>query len=476
MPEPYYHSLRFDAARCDGCMACMRACPTHAIRVRAGRAVMLDDRCIDCGECLRVCTRRAVVPLTTTLAELGRFTHSIAIPSAALYTQVEAWVTPAVVHAALRRCGFDQVAGLSPWCAAVSAAIELYLAEFRGAFPVISSFCPTVVRLVQVRYPALLDQVLPLLSPREVAAREAKREAAVRLQLDPTRAGAIYITPCPSKMVSIVDHPGLAASHIDAAVAISDLYPYLTGAIHDVRAEPALEETETASGVSWALSRGLAASLPAEDTMSVSGLANVVRILDDIEEGRLRHYTFVECHACPEGCVSGALTVANPYVARARAIRLMNALGDRPEVDRASVGEQYRAGAWHMDRPIAPRPMRPVADTLAGAVAAVKARDALLATLPRIDCGACGAPTCAAFAEDVVRREVQEEACVFVRQRQVEATVTQLATLCRRQAEALGQPPATEPPQAGASSAKGEDAGSPVGPPGSGGEPGGSES
>lgn len=426
MSEPYYHSIRFDATRCDGCVACLRACPTQAIRLRGGRAVMLDDRCIDCGECLRVCARHAVVPRTTTLAELARFRYLIAIPSPALYTQVDAWVTPALVHAALTRCGFDEVAGLSAWCATVTAAIEFYLAEFRGNFPVISSFCPTVVRLVQVKYPALLDQVLPILSPRELAAREAKRAAAARLGLDPREIGTVYLTPCPSKMVSIVDHPGLSASSIDAAVAMTDLYPHLVAAIHDVRGAPAPQETETASGVSWALSRGLAASLPAEDTMSVSGLLNVVRILDDIEAGRLRHYTFVECHACPEGCVSGALTVVNPYVARARAIRLMNALGDRPAADRSAVVGQYRAGTLRMEQPIVPRPMRPLAETLTASLAAVAARDRLMATLPGIDCSACGAPTCAAFAEDVVRGEVSEETCVVVRNRRLEERVAEL--------------------------------------------------
>jgi iron only hydrogenase large subunit-like protein len=432
--EAYYHSLRFDAHRCDRCLACLRACPTHAIRIRGGVAVRLDDRCIDCGECLRVCTRQAVVPLTTALAELARFRHSIAIPSPALYTQVEPWVTPAVVHAALRRCGFDEVVGLSPACAAVTAAIAGYLAEFRGSFPVISSFCPTVVRLVQVRYPSLLDQLVPILSPREVAAREAKRAAADRLGLDAAAVGAVYLTPCPSKMVSIVDHPGLAASHIDAAVAMSDLYPYLMAAVHDVGGRADLEETETASGVSWALSRGLAASLPAEDTMSVSGLANVIRILDDIEAGRLRHYTFVECHACPEGCVSGALTVVNPYVARARAIRLMNVLGEGPAVER-----------WQplrMETRIVPRPMRPLAETLAHALTALQARDALLATLPRIDCAACGAPTCAAFADDVVRGEADDAACVFVRERRVAALVAELASLCRSPEAACAPAPA----------------------------------
>ncbi|MCK7505398.1 MAG: hypothetical protein MZV70_15840 [Desulfobacterales bacterium] len=63
--------------------------------------------------------------------------------------------------------------------------------------------------------------------------------------------------------------------------------------------------------------------------MSVWGLPNVLRILDDIDKGKLQRYTFIECHACFEGCVSGALTVENPYVARARALRLQQSLPKR---------------------------------------------------------------------------------------------------------------------------------------------------
>ena len=78
--------------------------------------------------------------------------------------------------------------------------------------------------------------------------------------------------------------------------------------------------------MSWAFLGALPSSLPAEDTLSVAGLPNVMRILDDIEKGKLRSYTFIECHACPEGCVSGCLTVENPYVARGKMIRLTQKL------------------------------------------------------------------------------------------------------------------------------------------------------
>jgi Na+-translocating ferredoxin:NAD+ oxidoreductase RNF subunit RnfB len=428
MDNGHYHSIRFAAARCNGCMSCMRACPTQAIRIRRQQAVMLGDRCIDCGECIKVCGQGAVEALTEPMSELRKFDYTVAIPSPALYTQFDGDAPPRMIQRALRESGFDGAATLSWSCAAVTRSIELFLGEYRGQYPLISSFCPTVVRLVQVKYPELLDQLLPVISPREVAAREAKRRTSAETGLAPDRIGAVYVTPCPAKMVSIVDHPGMARSHIDSAVSIRDLYPVLAPAIRQARTDaPAPPETETAVGLSWAFSIGLPSSLSAEDTMSVAGLPNVVRLLDDIEEGKLKRYAFIEAHACPEGCVSGALTVENPYVARARAIRLRQSLARREPINTAEIDERWKAGEFRTNEPFAARPLNPLDTDIAGAIARMKERDRIVAALPGIDCGACGAPRCAAFAEDVVRGDVDEGQCVFVRERRIEGVVKQLS-------------------------------------------------
>jgi iron only hydrogenase large subunit-like protein len=430
MTEPHYHSIRFDAARCNGCLACMRACPTQAVRVRNGKAHMLEDRCIDCGECITACAEGAVRPLTSSLAELAQFDYTVAIPSPALYTQFDAEVSPGVIHDALRRCGFDDVASLSWSCCAVTLAIEFFLAEHRGPYPLISGFCPTVVRLIQVNYPDLIGHVLPVIAPREVAARQAKAGIAAETGLPAERIGAVYVTPCPAKMVSIIDHPGLERSHIDSVVSIRDLFPLLKPAVREAQADGVVRrEPETAAGMSWAFSTDLPSSLPAEDTMSVAGLPNVVRMLDDIEKGRLGRYALIECHACPEGCVSGALTIENPYVARARAIRLRQSLGEDAPMDRTDLLRRHEAGEFLLPRPIGAWPSAAAERDLPGAIARMKQRERIRAYLPGINCGVCGSPTCEAFAEDVVGERVEEQACIFVRQRQIENMVRQLTRL-----------------------------------------------
>ena len=76
-----YHSIRIDETKCVGCVLCMKACPTKAIRVREGIAYIKGDRCVDCGECFRVCPHHAVVPQTTSISDLRRFKYKVAVPS-----------------------------------------------------------------------------------------------------------------------------------------------------------------------------------------------------------------------------------------------------------------------------------------------------------------------------------------------------------------------------------------------------------
>ena len=46
---PFFHALKIDEDTCIGCSHCMKTCPTEALRVRDGKAVLVPDRCVDCG-------------------------------------------------------------------------------------------------------------------------------------------------------------------------------------------------------------------------------------------------------------------------------------------------------------------------------------------------------------------------------------------------------------------------------------------
>ncbi|MFQ7158505.1 MAG: (Fe-S)-binding protein [Ruthenibacterium sp.] len=50
----------------------------------------------------------------------------------------------------------------------------------------------------------------------------------------------------------------------------------------------------------------------------------------------------------------------------------------------------------------------------------------ILHQLPGLDCGSCGAPTCAALAEDVVRGQASVDDCTVLMRRRMEAVLRAL--------------------------------------------------
>ena len=60
---------------------------------------------------------------------------------------------------------------------------------------------------------------------------------------------------------------------------------------------------------------------------------------------------------------------------------------------------------------------------------------------PGLDCGACGAPTCRAFAEDVVRGMCKETECIFVYRKRMKNLASTLSEL----EESMGRFPREAP-------------------------------
>jgi len=90
----YFHSIKIDTEKCDGRMKCMRICPTQAIRVRNGKAKIIEEKCIDCGECITACPNDAIIPQTDPFGELAKFKHTVALPSPGLQAQFGKEILP----------------------------------------------------------------------------------------------------------------------------------------------------------------------------------------------------------------------------------------------------------------------------------------------------------------------------------------------------------------------------------------------
>ena len=422
MPE-YAHGFRMDEELCDGCLACTRVCPTAAIRVKNGKAHVRQELCIDCGSCLTACTRGVFTPTTRTLEEFDRFAYKVAIPSPVLYGHFPLHVRPEHIAQGLLAVGFDAVWDYGVDTRLVAKAMVDYMDGWDGARPVISISCAVVVRLMQVSYPRMLEQAIRIHPPREVAGREVKRRYSQELGLAPDEIAAIYVTPCQARTVSILQPAEGGTSYLDGAIGIPQLYNDVLAAAREVAASTAPTgpscPVRSAIMLRWSTRRPLAELLKEHRYLAVTGLPNVIRVFDDIEKGKLRDIDFLQCNACWGGCCNGNLTVDNVYVTQAKLQNLMIGLPDTDPETEAEVARRYPIEDFAIERAFQPRE-RVVVGDLRERVRRIKEAQRIEATLPGLDCGLCGAPTCATLARDVAMGDAKHSDCVLLSNRRLE--------------------------------------------------------
>lgn len=410
------HGFTIDPGICDGCLRCMRTCPTNAIRVKYDAATVLADLCIDCGSCLQGCPHGAITPHTVELDDFRDFAFKVAIPSPTLFGQFPPDVRPPQVVNGLLAAGFDAVWDYSIELGLVTRATVDCIQHWEGQKPLISNMCPVIVELLQVAYPRMLEQLLPIVLPRELAAQQIKQSFSRELGLPAEEIAAIYITPCQGKTFSMLRPEDGGTSCVDGAVGIAQVYNTVLAEAQEAakagRQTYGWSPVRSANILRWATPRPLAGRLGRERYLSVTGLTDIIKVFDDIEKGRLRGIDYLECRACWGGCTHGNLTVDNVYVAAAK---LEGLIGNLPEFDAGSQAEiERRHQTEDLGRPDRPRPRPTVhGGDLRERVRRLKETARIREGLPGLDCGLCGAPTCDMLAEDVAHERGALTDCVF---------------------------------------------------------------
>ncbi len=428
-----FHSVRLDTDKCKGCTNCLKHCPTEAIRVRGGRAHIIDERCVDCGECIRICGYHAKVAMTDKLEDIFQFEHRIALPAPTLYGQFRHLSDVGLVLDALLSIGFTGVYEVARGADVATKAIHDRLRQPGRLKPLISSACPTITRIIQVRFPTLIPHIIDVRQPMEIAASLARTEYVRQHGCAPDEVGVFFITPCAAKMTAIRNPIGHERSAINGAIAITDvlnkLLPYVTGAKapqHHTRATP--------YGIGWASSGGEVDAAIPRNSMAVDGIDNVIRVLEEVEDGKLNDIDYFEGAACPGGCVGGPLTYANNYLAQNTIATLKKAMPEQHPL-KSVTGADMNTVPLYFDRSISQNQSLKLDDNINDALDRMAQMDDIMSRLPGYDCGSCGSPTCRTFAEDIVRGYCTEIDCIHILKNRLKVMAQQMVDLAQNSRE-----------------------------------------
>lgn len=440
-------SLYASADRCRDCRACLSACPTQAMRVREGRPSVLEHLCIDCAQCIAACSSEALGLRDDSAppADLAaRGDVVLAVPPG-LLAGCGTNYPPAQVVRALESLGFAEVVTVEPYERALRAAVvaaagsstsgagsaadtakvdtdAASAAWIPPAGPLIVPACPAVVNLIELRFPSLLAQLAPFATPWEaLAAAHADKQTAFVVSCPAQRSALLQQARdadegCPTPELELllpetvreavlVRLTGAGAKPTDAATPPAGAAE-AQGVFAAAGSPGAAHPAATAAAAAGAAVAD--ASVAADDVLTVAGMRHVIAVLEQIENGLLPDVAVIEPYACDGGCPGSPLLPEDHHVAAHRWSRSKTSAG--PAETDASAGP----GATPRNRPYSARPGIRLDPDMGRAIQKLGELQTIVRSLPGKDCGVCGAPTCAALAEDIVMGRSDLDLCPYL--------------------------------------------------------------
>ncbi len=279
----------------------------------------------------------------------------------------------------LAELGYRDVLVTQAWEDALRDAVIALAGDDSRPRPVISPACPAAVNLIATRFPSLIPNVAPFLSPLE----------AVRDSLVGRRA--VFVASCPAQRTVLdVGRLDQNVEIIVPSVLCNAVMP-LTMSFRrlPMSADPSLQPA--------ALPQSPA---PKVNVMQVTGMQHVVNVLEKVEDGRMNDVPVLELRICDEGCFGSPLLGEDPFIARRRWLD-------------AGMPRDVHASAVRRKTPLAAKAGLRLDNDMSKAIDKLARIDILVKSLPQRDCGLCGCPTCVAFAEDIILGKASRMDCAF---------------------------------------------------------------
>ncbi len=414
----FYHALKVVHKVCMGCTHCMNVCPTAAIRVKNGTAQIHKNACVDCGECLKTCPVGAIVVEQDDFSEIFRYKQRVALLPTILLGQFPDEVSDREIYEEIKNLGFTHVFEVDGVVDILIDSTKKYMHQHHQERPFISGFCPAIVRLIQVKFPALVDHIIQLKTAIGISAQYFQKKLTDQGYPE-HEIGIFYITPCAAKIAAVKSPVAEEKSLINGVINMNFIYnKVLLNIKNKKQKKNPLPETihMSESSIRWTLTNG-EASCYSVSCLAIDEIHNVIEVLEKLENEEIADVDFLELRACDHSCAGGVLATENRFLAIERLRKRLKKHQQNPSAHLHQ--KEMNLYKTYLQQNISVHKIEPrsILSLDADMVVAMKKMgkiNRIMKVLPGIDCGACGAPRCYALAEDVVQGHAKMTQCVFL--------------------------------------------------------------
>lgn len=415
--ESFYHALKVNTDQCTGCTHCMIKCPTSAIRIRDGKADIRKDWCVDCGECMRVCPVDAIYVAQDDFSKIFDYPCRVVLLPAVFFGQFSDAISDEQIYAALHEIGFTHVSQVEQTTDVITRRMNRAQDEQTDK-PLISPFCPAIVRLIQVRFPSLVDHIVTIKPPID-ATSILYKEMLMEQGIPEHEIGLFYVTPCAAKIAAVKSPVGEKESVINGVINMDFLFNKVQ---HLLRQQPDFGKGSDIvippipeKGVLWSLTNGEADKMKGR-CLAIDEIHNVIDFLEQLETtDEITDVDFLELRGCAEGCAGGVLMSRNRFLT----VERLRKKADQMIEGSITADPAYHTALKYLEQHLSldeihPRSMKAFGTDMEQALKKMQRVRNMMCHLPGIDCGACGAPNCQSLAEDITRGEANLSNCVFM--------------------------------------------------------------
>jgi two-component system NtrC family sensor kinase len=389
---------------CRTCYTCVRECPAKAIRIEGGQAEVIDERCIACGNCTKVCSQGAKVFLNTTdrvvklLVSDSKIAAIIAPSFPAEFSDIP---DLHILIGMIKSLGFKYVAEVSFGADLVADRYKKLVSENKNFY--ISSDCPSIVNYIKLYHPALVDNLAPVVSPMVAMSRVIREKYGKDTRI-------VFIGPCIAKKAE--------STEIDEAITFTELREMLADrGITQENSEPVVfDQPVGGRGAIFPVARGLLQTAKISDNaitgniIAAEGRIDFQGALKEFEAGLIKNQ-HMELLCC-EGCIMGPGLSKNGKQYNRRSLVSSYANSKMQNIDSESWQKSFE-GFAELDLSFRHKPEDHRIDIPdENDVNEVLIKMGKKTKKDQLDCGACGYESCVEHAIAINKGLAEVEMCL----------------------------------------------------------------